>query len=58
MLSVCDFEIFKPKVICIEYMLKKHDFRKKWEQFILPYYELKEVGKVDLFYLRKNNGNE
>jgi len=53
MLSVCNFEVFRPKVICIEYMLKKHDFRKKWEHFILPYYDLKEVGRVDLFYLRK-----
>ena len=52
-LSKCDFLKFKPKIICIEYIVKKNDFRNRWEHFLLPYYELKEVGRADLFYLRR-----
>lgn len=53
MLSKCNFLKFKPKVICIEYIVKKNDFRNRWEHYLLPYYELKELGRVDAFYLRK-----
>ena len=48
-----NFEIFKPKLICVEYMVRNHDFRKNWEYLLLPYYEPKEVITGNCFYLRK-----
>ena len=52
-LSKCDFTKFKPKLICIEYKTKKYNFRKDWEFFLLPYYELKDTITYDAIYLRK-----
>lgn len=48
-----DFNIFKPKLICVEYMVRTHDFRKNWEHLLLPFYEPKEVITGNCFYLRK-----
>ena len=54
-LSKCDFNIFKPKLICIEYKIREIDMRYKWEHYLLPFYELKELlkGTSNAFYYRK-----
>jgi len=45
-LSKCDFNIFKPSVICIEYKCRETDMREKWEHFLTPYYKLAELIKT------------
>jgi len=62
-LSKCNFTVFKPQVICIEYLcpgkddkgnfLVRMDYRKRWEHYLLPYYEFKEVLGGNAFYVRK-----
>ena len=52
-LSKCNFAIFKPKVICIEFLCGKHDYHKILEPYLLPYYEFKEDVTSDAFYVRK-----
>ena len=58
MLKGCDFEIFKSKVMCIEYCVSDNsgeriDYRPKWEHFFIKYYELKHLHPPDAYYLRK-----
>ena len=53
MLSCTDFNVFKPKLMCIEYEVRGIDYRKKWEKLILPFYEPKELLACNAFYLRK-----
>lgn len=48
-----DFNNFKPKLICVEYIVRNNDLRKNWEHLLLPYYEPKEVITGNCFYLRK-----
>jgi FkbM family methyltransferase len=54
-LSKCDFSVFKPTLICIEYHCRGVDMRGRWEHFLTPYYDLKEIMKYgcNAFYLRK-----
>lgn len=63
LLSKCNFEIFKPKLILIEYWCRgtdnlgneiaRMDYRPIWEHYLLPYYEFKEIIGGNAFYLRK-----
>jgi len=52
-LSKCDFTIFKPRLICIEFPGEGHDHRKFWEHYLTPFYDFKEVLVNNAFYLRK-----
>jgi len=54
-LSKCDFTLFKPTLICIEYKLREIDMRPKWEHFLTPYYKLVELIKntSNAIYIRK-----
>ena len=62
-LSKCNFEIFKPKIIVIEYWergkdeegntIERMDYRSIWEHFLLPYYDFKEIIGGNVVYLRK-----
>lgn len=52
-LSKCNFKIFKPKIICIEFPGEGLDHRKFWEHYLTPYYDFKEVWQNNAFYLRK-----
>ena len=56
MLKGCDFNIFKPKVMCIEYMdsRRKTDYRPNWEYLILPYYDVRHIEPWDIYYVRKD----
>ena len=49
-LSKCDFNIFKPKIICIELPHSSHN---NWEHYLTPFYELKEILANNAFYVRK-----
>lgn len=53
-LSKCDFTIFKPRVICIEFLVGNTDYHKPLEHYLLPYYEFKEDSCGNAYYLRKN----
>jgi len=52
-LAVCDFNIFKPKLMCIEYRVRGVDQRRKWERFIYPFYIQVDRTEGNVFYLRK-----
>ena len=54
-LAKCDFKVFKPTLICIEYKIREIDMRHKWEHYLLPYYDLKELipGTSNALYMRK-----
>ena len=64
-LSVCDFDVFKPEVICIEVRASNNDLKiplirgynskAKFEKYLLPYYELKELVPGNAFYTRRKN---
>jgi len=53
-LSRCDFNVFKPHVIVIEYLLRGVDYRTVWGKFLEPFYEFKEALSCNAFYVRKN----
>lgn len=54
LLEKCDFTIFKPKIIVIEYTVRGVDYRKVWGHRLAPFYDLMEVGTgSNAFYLRK-----
>lgn len=64
-LSKCNFKIFKPRLICIEYpyakivekkgkkIIETQDQRLLWEKYLLPYYDFKEIYSNNAFYLRR-----
>lgn len=52
--SKCNFNLFKPKLMCVEYMVRGVDYRPNWEHYLLPFYEPKEVITGNAFYLRKS----
>ena len=52
-LSKCNFEIFKPQVICIEFLVGNIDYHKPLERYLLPYYEFKEDSCGNAFYVRR-----
>lgn len=54
-LSKCNFNIFKPRIICIEFPGEGFDHRKFWEHYLIPFYDFKEVLVNNAFYLRKEN---
>jgi hypothetical protein len=49
----CDFNVFKPTLMCVEYQMRGVDYRPKWEYLLTPYYEPKELLGGNAFYLRK-----
>jgi hypothetical protein len=49
----CDFNIFKPTLMCVEYQMRGVDYRPNWEHLLTPYYEPKELLGGNAFYLRK-----
>lgn len=63
LLSKCDFEIFKPKIIVIEYWCRgidkegnevdRMDYRSQWEHYLTPYYTFKEEVMGNAIYVRK-----
>jgi len=53
-LSVINFEIFIPKLMVIEYIFNKTDYRPKWEKYILPWYNKVESTSSNQFYLKKS----
>ena len=55
LLSCCDFAVFKPTLVCIEYLMRGTDFRLKWEHYLIKYYEPKEILEGNIFYLRRPN---
>lgn len=52
-LESCDFTIFKPKLILIEYILRGVDQRYRWSDFLAPYYDLVDTETSNAFYKRK-----
>ncbi len=65
-LSRCDFRVFKPKVIIIEYKCpgineegeeeERMDYRWKWEHYLLPFYTLHKLHwGGNAFYVRKGD---
>ncbi|KKN19669.1 hypothetical protein LCGC14_0943370 [marine sediment metagenome] len=65
LLSQCDFEIFKPHVLLIEYWCRgvnklgetvsRMDYRPIWEHYLIPYYEFKEKTQGNSIYVRRDN---
>ena len=63
LLSKCNFDIFKPKLIVIEHwcrgmnkegdMLVRMDYREVWKHYLLPYYNFVEKTDGNSFYVRK-----
>ena len=55
-LSKCDFTVFTPTLICIEYKCREVSMRERWEHFLTPFYDLKELipDSVNALYLRKS----
>jgi len=53
-LSRCDFNVFKPKLIVIEYEVRHVDYRKDWECYLLKHYALIDIVNNNAFYFRKN----
>ncbi len=61
--SKCDFRVFKPSLIVVEYWIRgfdgkgdmkvRMDYKPKWEHYLLPYYEFKEETDGNAFYLRR-----
>jgi len=49
----CDFNIFKPKLMCVEYEIHHIDYRKNWEKYVLDFYDRVENIWFNQFYLRK-----
>ena len=64
-LSKCNFNIFKPQVLLIEWNMRgydkegkyetAHDYRSSWEHYILPYYDVGELFDNTLLYVRKKD---
>lgn len=54
-LSKCNFNTFKPRIICIEFPGEGIDHRTKWEHYLLPFYDFKQTFENNAFYLRKEN---
>jgi len=54
-LSKCNFNIFKPRIICIEFPGEGIDHTKIWGHYLAPFYDLKEKYHNNAFYLRKKN---
>ena len=52
-LSKCNFNIFKPRIICIEYPGEGIDHREIWGHYLTPFYDFKETFYNNAFYLRK-----
>ncbi len=52
-LEKCDFTIFKPRIICIEFPGEGIDHRTLWEHYLTPFYDFKEALVNNAFYLRK-----
>jgi FkbM family methyltransferase len=63
-LSKCNFNTFKPKIILIEFwfrgkneegkIIDRMDYRSKWEKYLLPHYDFKEVIGGNAIYTRKS----
>lgn len=52
-LSKCNFNIFKPYIIDIEFPGEGIDHRTLWEKYLLPFYVFREVLNNNAFYTRK-----
>ena len=52
-LSKCDFNVFKPKIICIELPHPGYIRKTNWKRYLIPFYDLKEVLVNNAFYVRK-----
>ena len=62
-LSKCNFDVFKPKIIVIEYWergvdkdgntIERMDYRSVWEHFLLTHYDFKEIIGGNAVYVRK-----
>lgn len=48
-----DFDYFRPKLICIECILRGVDQRGRWENKLYPYYNQVDRTMNNAFYLRK-----
>ena len=51
--SCTDFNVFTPKLMCVEYQMRHVDYRPKWEHYLTPFYEPKELIGGNAFYIRK-----
>jgi len=54
-LSSVDFDIFRPKLILIEYILRHEDQRPRWEHLINKHYDMVDNETSNAFYKRKSN---
>jgi len=52
-LKKTNFEWFKPRIICIEYSMRKVDQTEMWERYLLPFYELVYTTIGNKIYRRK-----
>ena len=67
LLSKCDFEIFKPELICIEHWCRgtddagkevtRMDYRPIWEHYLLSHYVRGKETAGNTFYLRKGKND-
>jgi len=53
LLSCCDFNIFKPKLLCIEFEVRGKNYKKDWEPYLEPFYTPVQTVTFNQFYLRK-----
>lgn len=51
-LSVWNFDIFKPEIICIERQLRNIDRTHEWDKYLLPYYIKDKETYTNAFYKR------
>ena len=53
-LKAVDFNVFKPTLICMEYIVRGIDQRHRWEKMLLHFYMQVDVTPGNAFYLRKD----
>jgi len=53
LLEKCDFSIFKPKLIVIEYEMRHINYKVNWEHRLVDYYKLVTTVSNNAFYIRK-----
>lgn len=53
LLANWNFDLCRPKIICIERQLRGVDQRDRWEQYLLPFYCMDNVTYTNAFYKRR-----